>query len=117
MVVVTAHIAREPPIVFCMPCLYSCSSVACAASVKPRGLPVSAFTATPSFPCRLYVPDWNSNLWCLDAVTGAVVWQKKISDLVYTVDPAPYPKAANTTIISRTSPAIAGNLLVRILGS
>jgi outer membrane protein assembly factor BamB len=58
------------------------------------------------------VPDWSGNLWCLDAVTGAVIWQKKISDLVFAVDPNPYPKAPNSTIISRTSPVIAGSMLV-----
>lgn len=64
------------------------------------------------FICRLYVPDCNGNLWCLDAVTGAVIWQRTIADLVYSVDPKPYPFTSNKTIISRASPAVVGNLLV-----
>lgn len=67
-------------------------------------------------PCRLYVPDWSGNLWCLDAITGSIIWQRTIADLVYSVDPNPYPHTPNKTIISRTSPAVAGNLLVSPAG-
>jgi len=30
---------------------------------------------------RVYVPDWAGNLYAVDRATGAVVWQKKVSDL------------------------------------
>lgn len=74
----------------------------------------SDVTATPTVANgRLYVPDWSGKLWCLDAVTGATIWSQQILDLVLQADPDPYPAYGNAgTIISRASPAIAGNLLV-----
>jgi outer membrane protein assembly factor BamB len=66
----------------------------------------------------LYVPDWSGNLWCLDAVTGSIIWSRKISDLIFEADPNPYPTVTdNTTLISRTSPAISGGYLVSGLPS
>jgi hypothetical protein len=62
---------------------------------------------------RLYVPDWNGNLYCLSAATGSVIWQRKILDYVLTVDPNPTtPGYTDTNIISRTSPAVSGQRLV-----
>lgn len=62
---------------------------------------------------RVYFPDWAGNLWCLDAVTGSIIWTRKISDLIYEVDPNPYPPVTDTgMLISRTSPAISGGYLV-----
>lgn len=75
------------------------------------GLDVSA---TPTIVGgRMYVPDWNGNLYCLNALTGGNIWTKKISDYVFAIDPAPYPVvASNTSIMSRTSPAVSGTTLV-----
>ena len=74
----------------------------------------SDVTATPVIVGgRLYVPDWAGNLYCLDATTGATIWRQNISQLVYSVDPAPYPDAKPSQIISRASPAIAGAVMVR----
>jgi outer membrane protein assembly factor BamB len=56
----------------------------------------------------------NGNLYCLNALTGGNIWTKKISDYVFAIDPAPYPVvASNTSIMSRTSPAVSGTTLVR----
>jgi polyvinyl alcohol dehydrogenase (cytochrome) len=49
----------------------------------------------------LYVPDWGGNLFKLDARTGNVIWQHKMSE--YT---------GNATSWSRTSPAIARGMVV-----
>lgn len=68
---------------------------------------------------RLYVPDWGGRLWCLDATTGAVIWQQKIYDLVLqgatkAGEVAPYPNVTTpSTIISRASPIISGTTMVR----
>jgi len=57
-------------------------------------------------------------LWCLDATTGMTIWQQKIYDLVVQADPTGadrfpnVPANKSNTIISRASPAIAGNLMV-----
>src|SRR5215471_17310444 len=49
----------------------------------------------------LYVPDWGGNLFKINARTGNVIWQHKMSD--YT---------GNATSWSRTSPAIAPGMVV-----
>uniref|UniRef100_A0A383VAH7 Pyrrolo-quinoline quinone repeat domain-containing protein n=1 Tax=Tetradesmus obliquus TaxID=3088 RepID=A0A383VAH7_TETOB len=71
-------------------------------------------SATPTVVAgRLYVPDWNGNLWCLNASTSAVIWTKKILDYVLAVDPNPYPSGyTSSNIISRTSPAWADGKLI-----
>lgn len=73
-------------------------------------------TATPVIVRgRLYVPDWGGNLWCLNATTSAVIWNRKVADLVYQVDPRPYPAVdSNSSIISRASPAVAGTMMVSL---
>lgn len=59
-------------------------------------------SATPTVDsAAVYVPDWSGNLFKLDRRSGAVIWQTKIGD--YTGDERSW---------SRTSPAIAGPLLL-----
>lgn len=75
----------------------------------------SDVTATPVVVGgRVYFPDWGGSLWCLDATTGATIWTKNISQLVYQVDANPYPAATPSSIISRASPAISGSLMVSL---
>jgi polyvinyl alcohol dehydrogenase (cytochrome) len=49
----------------------------------------------------LYVPDWGGNLYKIDAITGAAIWQHKMSE--YT---------GIATSLARTSPAIARGMIV-----
>ena len=59
-------------------------------------------TATPTVEGNaLYEPDWGGRIYKIDTRTGKAIWSHKISD--YTGNPAS---------ISRTSPAIAGRLIV-----
>ncbi len=59
-------------------------------------------SATPSSDgTNIYVPDWAGNLFALNQTTGALVWQKKISD--YTGISGDY---------ARTTPAVSGNMLI-----
>ncbi|WP_404392926.1 PQQ-binding-like beta-propeller repeat protein [Humibacillus xanthopallidus] len=53
---------------------------------------------------RVYVPDWAGNLYAVDRATGAVVWQKKVSD--YTGVPG--DKARVTPAFSETA-LVLGN--------
>jgi polyvinyl alcohol dehydrogenase (cytochrome) len=58
--------------------------------------------ATPAIVGRdLYVPDNGGWLYRIDALTGHVIWQVKISDY-----------SGTSTSYSRTTPAIDGNMLV-----
>ncbi len=50
----------------------------------------------------VYFPDWGGYLNKVDADTGALIWQKKLSDYGYNDDPA---------LVSRTSPAVLGNVV------
>jgi len=61
---------------------------------------------------RMYVPDWSGNLYCLDALTGAVIWTKTIVNYVAAVEPSAIIGVTNTSIISRTSPAISGTTMI-----
>uniref|UniRef100_A0A383V615 Pyrrolo-quinoline quinone repeat domain-containing protein n=1 Tax=Tetradesmus obliquus TaxID=3088 RepID=A0A383V615_TETOB len=62
---------------------------------------------------RLLVPDWGGYMYCLNADTGALIWSRPIIEYVLAVDPAPYPPSySNASIISRTSPAVAGDVMV-----
>lgn len=57
------------------------------------------------------------NLFCLDAATGNVIWQKVLLDYVLSVDPAPYPAGySSTNIMSRTSPAVTADGQRMIVG-
>jgi polyvinyl alcohol dehydrogenase (cytochrome) len=59
-------------------------------------------SATPAVDGNtVYFPDWAGNLYALNANTGAVVWQHKISD--YTGVPGD---------VVRATPAISGNSLI-----
>jgi polyvinyl alcohol dehydrogenase (cytochrome) len=72
----------------------------------------SEVSATPTvIGDRVYVPDWSGNLYCLRAATGRVVWRKKVLDYVMAVDPLPSPPDS-AVVISRTSPAVAGDRVV-----
>jgi hypothetical protein len=45
---------------------------------------------------------------------GALIWNRTIIEYVLAVDPSPYPSSySNSSIISRTSPAVAGDVMVR----
>ena len=50
----------------------------------------------------LYFPDWGGYLSKVDGVTGTLVWERKLSDYGYNNDPS---------LVSRTSPAVVGNVL------
>lgn len=44
---------------------------------------------------------------------GALIWNRTIIDYVLQVDPKPYPSDySNSSIISRTSPAVSGDTMV-----
>ena len=51
----------------------------------------------------IYFPDWAGNLFKVDSKTGAVVWQRSISE---------YTNPALPGNFSRTTPAIHGDLLI-----
>ena len=84
-------------------------------------------TATPTvYNGRLYFPDWNGKMWCLDATTGAQIWVKQILtdwllDATKVDQTMLYPtNPKNTSIISRASPAIVPgtpNKLVRSMAA
>ena len=58
--------------------------------------------ATPAVVGRdLYVPDNAGSLYRIDALTGSVIWQTRISDY-----------SGDATSYSRTTPAIGGHVLV-----
>ncbi|WIA28036.1 hypothetical protein OEZ86_010622 [Tetradesmus obliquus] len=71
-------------------------------------------SATPTVVgSRLLVPDWGGYMYCLNADTGALIWSRPIIEYVLAVDPSPYPSSySNASIISRTSPAVAGDVMV-----
>jgi hypothetical protein len=47
-----------------------------------------------------------------------LIWRRAIIEYVLAVDPAPYPSGySNSSIISRTSPAVAGNIMVRSIAA
>jgi polyvinyl alcohol dehydrogenase (cytochrome) len=59
-------------------------------------------SATPAVEGKyIYFPDWAGNLYKVDRDTGAVIWQRQISD--YAGPPGNF---------SRTTPAIHGDLLI-----
>jgi polyvinyl alcohol dehydrogenase (cytochrome) len=59
-------------------------------------------TATPTVEGHaLYVPDWGGMIYKIDTRTGKAVWSHKVSDFT-----------GNPASVSRTSPAIAGRLIV-----
>jgi polyvinyl alcohol dehydrogenase (cytochrome) len=79
-------------------------SVANAAQLKPKWVAElkGDISATPTVADNtVYIPDWGGYLSALDAKTGAVKWQKKVSDYV-----------GFATYFSRTAPAIHGNSLI-----
>ncbi|EWT03181.1 polyvinylalcohol dehydrogenase [Intrasporangium oryzae NRRL B-24470] len=60
-------------------------------------------SATPAVVGKaVYFPDWGGYLNKVDATTGTLVWQKKLSDYGYNDDP---------TLVSRTSPAVVGDVV------
>lgn len=60
-------------------------------------------SATPAVVAKsVYFPDWGGYLSKVDADTGALIWQKKLSDYGYNDDPA---------LVSRTTPAVVGNVI------
>jgi hypothetical protein len=63
-------------------------------------------------PCKHFphaIPCW---FFLLPA--GALIWNRTIIEYVLAVDPAPYPSSySNSSIISRTSPAVARGVMVR----
>lgn len=61
---------------------------------------------------RMYVPDWSGILYCFNAATGALIWKKYIVDYIAAVEPAAIVGVTNTSIISRTSPAVSGSTMV-----
>ncbi|MBO0811780.1 MAG: PQQ-binding-like beta-propeller repeat protein [Microlunatus sp.] len=50
----------------------------------------------------VYFPDWGGYLNKVDAKTGAVIWQRKLSDYGYNDSPG---------LVSRTSPVVVGNVV------
>ncbi|GGF47822.1 polyvinylalcohol dehydrogenase [Aliidongia dinghuensis] len=75
-----------------------------AGSLAPKWVFTTAgdVSATPTVEgAALYVPDWGGMLYRLDATTGTVVWERKLSD--YT---------GNTHSLSRSSPAIAQRTII-----
>ncbi len=59
-------------------------------------------SATPSSDgTNIYFPDWAGNLYAVNQNTGALVWQKKISD---------YTGIAGD--FARTTPAVSGSMLI-----
>lgn len=69
------------------------------------GGPVSATPAVDG--SNVYFPDFAGNLYALDRVTGAVVWQNTIGGYADGGFPAVPPND-----YARTTPAVAGNLLI-----
>ena len=50
----------------------------------------------------VYFPDWGGYINKVDAKTGALIWERKISSYGYNTDPE---------LVSRTSPAVVGNVV------
>jgi outer membrane protein assembly factor BamB len=51
--------------------------------VKWEASVAGSTSATPTVAAgRVYLPDWEGHLYCLDASTGAVVWDRRVSDLL-----------------------------------
>lgn len=60
-------------------------------------------SATPAVVGKsVYFPDWGGYLNKVDADTGALVWQKKLSAYGYNADP---------DLVSRTTPAVVGDVI------
>jgi polyvinyl alcohol dehydrogenase (cytochrome) len=81
-------------------------SAATAGQLKPKWVAElkGDISATPTVADgTVYIPDWGGYLSALDAKTGAVKWQKKVSDFLGT---------GFETYFSRTAPAVYGNELV-----
>jgi len=73
-------------------------------------------SATPAvLDGTVYVPDWAGNIYAVDADTGGIIWETAAQD-VTGVPPAvetfPGSGAFSPGGIVRTTPAIAGNLLI-----
>jgi len=61
-------------------------------------------SATPSVDATgsyVYFPDWSGNLYKLNAATGAVVWQHKMTDY-----------GLSSATMSRTTPTLAGTMVL-----
>ncbi|KAL3688645.1 hypothetical protein R1sor_014954 [Riccia sorocarpa] len=73
----------------------------------------SDVTATPSISDGMvYFPDWSGSLYAIKQKTGELVWKKNLTALA-----AASLGSGNRTLLSRTSPTIAGDrLLVSING-
>jgi polyvinyl alcohol dehydrogenase (cytochrome) len=63
-------------------------------------------SATPSVSDGVvYYPDFNGNLYAVDANSGAVIWQDNLGDFFSPAD------GLTGTVFSRTTPTIDGNVL------
>jgi len=63
-------------------------------------------SATPSVSDGVvYYPDFNGNLYAVDATSGAVIWQDNLGDFFSPAD------GLTGTVFSRTTPTIDGNVL------
>ncbi|XP_059670677.1 uncharacterized protein LOC132316180 [Cornus florida] len=68
-------------------------------------------TATPAiFNGILYFPSWNGYLYAVKAVDGSLVWKQNLQNL--TGFSAPTFIANVTTTVSRSTPTVAGDLLI-----
>ncbi|KAL8090456.1 hypothetical protein AgCh_039785 [Apium graveolens] len=69
----------------------------------------SDVTATPAIADEIvYFPAWNGNLYAVNAFTGALVWSQNLTQLTNITATG---EILNVTF-SRTTPAIAGDLLI-----
>lgn len=69
----------------------------------------SDVTATPAIANGMvYFPAWNGNLYAVNAFTGALVWSQNLTQLTNMTGTG---EILNVTF-SRTTPAIAGDLLI-----
>ncbi|XAR71218.1 Polyvinyl alcohol dehydrogenase (cytochrome) [Bertholletia excelsa] len=68
-------------------------------------------SATPAiFDGTIYFPSWNGYLYAVRACDGSLVWKKNLRELTKITD-KPIIANVNTTV-SRTTPTVAGGLLI-----
>lgn len=81
--------------------------------VKWEAAVVGSTSATPTVHNGfVYVPDWEGWMYCLDAESGGVVWQRQIKDYLAALGVALPGNLGPLPILSRTSPVVFGDLVV-----